>query len=153
LLKANCISGVSIGFDPTRSEPLDPRQPKNGQRVLQCELMEISLVSIPADRQAVITERAWRARGYLGQVPMSRGARLLEAEAAAPRQQRALTVAQLMQKERPVWTGGSVAGWTSEMRNYLERDTLRRAAAYYDDVAAWDYRRRQADLAALRRLA
>ena len=61
LVKSGIISSVSIGFEPTETEPLDPKRPRSGLRITRCELLEISLVSVPADTGAVITERHWRS--------------------------------------------------------------------------------------------
>ena len=60
------ISGVSIGFDPIESEPLDPRNPRAGQRVVRSELMEISFVSIPADLGAGVVARSFGATAFRG---------------------------------------------------------------------------------------
>ena len=60
LVKWGIISSVSIGFEPTETQPLDPKRPHGGRRITRCELLEISLVSIPADTGALITERTHR---------------------------------------------------------------------------------------------
>lgn len=57
LVKAGIINAVSIGFDPLETEPLDARKPRAGRRVLRSELMEISFVSVPADREAIVLQR------------------------------------------------------------------------------------------------
>jgi len=58
LVKSGVINAVSIGFDPLESEPIDPKRGRaGGQRVLRAELMEISFVSVPADREAIVLQR------------------------------------------------------------------------------------------------
>ncbi len=61
LVKAGIVRNMSIGFDPIDMEPLDPRNPRGGQRITRCELLEISFVSVPADTGAVVTARAGRS--------------------------------------------------------------------------------------------
>jgi len=57
LVKAGVVNAVSIGFDPLESEPLDAKKPRGGHRIIRSELMEISFVSVPADREAVVLQR------------------------------------------------------------------------------------------------
>ena len=61
LVKSGVVSAVSIGFEPTETEPLDPKRPRSGLRITRCELLECSLVTIPADVGAIVTERHWRS--------------------------------------------------------------------------------------------
>jgi len=58
LVKSGVIGAVSVGFDPTEGEPLDPARPRGGQRFTGWELLECSFVSVPADTGAVVTARA-----------------------------------------------------------------------------------------------
>jgi hypothetical protein len=55
-------SGRSIDFETLDNESLDPKKPRGGVRILTSSLMEISLVAVGADTNALITARAhdWR---------------------------------------------------------------------------------------------
>ncbi len=57
LIRAGVISGVSLGFDPIEIEPLKKDGAKAGERIVRCELLEVSFVSIPAVPNALVTER------------------------------------------------------------------------------------------------
>ena len=58
LVKAGIIDPVSIGFDPIQAVPMDPARPRGPQRYLSCELLELSFVTVPANRDAVVVARA-----------------------------------------------------------------------------------------------
>ena len=60
LVKAGILNTVSIGFDPTTVEPIDPVNPKGPLKYLSAELLEISFVSIPANRGAAVVARQHR---------------------------------------------------------------------------------------------
>jgi HK97 family phage prohead protease len=62
LVKSGIVSGLSLGFEPIDAEPLEAGKRRGPQRVVRCELLEISFVSIPAVREAVVTQRAKRLR-------------------------------------------------------------------------------------------
>lgn len=62
LVKSAFINTVSIGFDPLQSEPMDPKKPKGPERYLSIDLMELSFVSIPANKGALVVQRAMRTR-------------------------------------------------------------------------------------------
>jgi len=49
LTKAGIIRGVSCGFDPIETMPLDRNNPRGGQHIIRAELLKISFVAIPAD--------------------------------------------------------------------------------------------------------
>ena len=60
LAKAGVLSAVSVGFRPIDAEPI-----KNGRGVLwkACELLELSLVAVPSNPNAVVMERAFGKDG------------------------------------------------------------------------------------------
>jgi HK97 family phage prohead protease len=62
LVKSGIISGLSVGFEPTESVPIDPGRRHGPQRVLRCELLEISFVSIPANAKTLVTQRTKGSR-------------------------------------------------------------------------------------------
>lgn len=58
LAKSGFLNGVSVGFDPLDGEPLDPRNPRGGQRFTDWDLIELSFCCVPVDTEALITARA-----------------------------------------------------------------------------------------------
>lgn len=58
LMKAGVVRAVSVGFDPLDGEPLNPSRPKGGQRFTDWELLELSVVSVGSDANALVTARA-----------------------------------------------------------------------------------------------
>lgn len=58
LVKAGVLTGVSIGFRPIESEPLRG----GGVKFVKWELLEISVVAVPANQNALIIQRSYRAR-------------------------------------------------------------------------------------------
>lgn len=55
-VKAKLIRGVSIGFRPLEVEPLNAKDPWGPQRFLKSEVLELSLVTVPANADATITQ-------------------------------------------------------------------------------------------------
>ena len=55
-IKYDLLSYVSIGFLPQESEPIDPKNPYfGGTRFMEWEFLELSVVGVPANPDAVIT--------------------------------------------------------------------------------------------------
>ena len=59
LVKSGVLKSVSIGFDPTDAEPINPSKPRGPQRYKRWILCEISVVAIPANNDAVVTEKSY----------------------------------------------------------------------------------------------
>jgi hypothetical protein len=57
LMKAGIVNTVSIGFLPIETEPMDPSRPRGPQRYLRSSLMELSVVSVPANTDATAIAR------------------------------------------------------------------------------------------------
>ncbi|MEP6827935.1 MAG: phage major capsid protein [Aestuariivirga sp.] len=53
LVEQGILRAVSVGFIPVSSEPIDKEKPYGGQRYTKQELLETSLVSVPANPAAV----------------------------------------------------------------------------------------------------
>lgn len=58
LVEQGILRAVSVGFRPQKAEPLDPKDPYGPQRFLKSELVECSLVSIPANPNALALARS-----------------------------------------------------------------------------------------------
>jgi HK97 family phage prohead protease/HK97 family phage major capsid protein len=58
LVKAGILKAVSVGFKPMKYVPMDKDDPWKGTRYLECELVETSLVSIPANPNALAVAKA-----------------------------------------------------------------------------------------------
>lgn len=54
LIKQRILNAVSVGFRDFKSEPIDADKPWSGTRYLKQELLECSVVSVPANPSAVI---------------------------------------------------------------------------------------------------
>lgn len=53
LVEQGILRAVSVGFMPLKAEPLDENKPYDGTRFLKQELLETSLVSVPANPAAI----------------------------------------------------------------------------------------------------
>jgi len=53
LIEQRILRACSIGFAPVKSEPIDPEQPYAGQRYTKTELLEASIVAVPANANAL----------------------------------------------------------------------------------------------------
>lgn len=53
LIEQGVLRAVSVGFIPKEKEPIDPKLPWDGTRYLKQELLECSLVSVPANPAAL----------------------------------------------------------------------------------------------------
>lgn len=53
LVEQGVLRAVSVGFIPKKSEPIDPDKPYAGQKYISQELIETSLVSVPANPAAL----------------------------------------------------------------------------------------------------
>jgi len=58
LIKSGILNSVSIGFLPLEYDYVDPSRPHTGRRYKKSEAIEFSIVSIPANPDALIVERA-----------------------------------------------------------------------------------------------
>lgn len=58
LVEQGILRAVSVGFKPIKWEPMDKDKPYNGTRFLQQELMETSLVSVPANPAALAVAKS-----------------------------------------------------------------------------------------------
>lgn len=58
LVQQGILRAVSVGFRPMESEPIDPKVPWDGTRYLKQELLECSLVSVPANPAALQLARS-----------------------------------------------------------------------------------------------
>lgn len=53
LVEQGILRAVSVGFRPIKSEPIDPERPYGPQKYVKQELLETSLVSVPANPAAL----------------------------------------------------------------------------------------------------
>jgi HK97 family phage prohead protease len=62
LVKGGFLTGVSIGFLPVDWEMINPNRPNGGIRFNETEIIEVSLVGAPANRESLVIGKAWRGR-------------------------------------------------------------------------------------------
>jgi HK97 family phage prohead protease len=58
LIRQDILPATSVGFRPIRQEPIDPQAPYRGTRFLETELLEASIVSVPANPAALQLARS-----------------------------------------------------------------------------------------------
>lgn len=81
LVEQGILRAVSVGFRPIESEPLNPKEPWAGLRYLKQELLETSLVSVPANPAALARARSLNVSDdTMGMVFGEHAARDLSAE-------------------------------------------------------------------------
>jgi HK97 family phage prohead protease len=60
LVKAGVLRGVSIGFLPIEYELIDRNDYSSGYLFKEIELLEISICSVPANRESLVIGKSWR---------------------------------------------------------------------------------------------
>jgi HK97 family phage prohead protease len=60
LVKAGVLRGVSIGFLPINYELIDRNDYSSGYLFKEIELLEISICSVPANRESLVIGKSWR---------------------------------------------------------------------------------------------
>jgi HK97 family phage prohead protease len=128
LVRSNVINGVSVGFEETI--PSAPRD-RNGNRVVRgCTLLEISLVTIPADSSALIFERGMgrgpRSTWYLtgARSRSDLGHRLLALQGLQPK---AYRMAEVNSMRFPGAAAAFAGDPIQRARNERDREEARRA--------------------------
>ena len=58
LVDQEVLRTVSVGFQPEASEPLDPKHPHGGRRFKRQQLLECSIVTVPANPNAIAIARS-----------------------------------------------------------------------------------------------
>jgi HK97 family phage prohead protease len=58
LVQAGVINGVSVGFRPIQTEPMSKAVPRGPQRYIRSSLQEFSIVTVPANAEALVTARS-----------------------------------------------------------------------------------------------
>lgn len=58
LVEQGVLRAVSVGFRPIENEPIDPKQPYGGQRYTKQQLLETSLVAVPANPAALAVAKS-----------------------------------------------------------------------------------------------
>jgi HK97 family phage prohead protease len=116
LVKSGVLGALSAGINPLEQEPIDGRNPRNGVRVTRAELLEVSLVAVPADPDARILQRSYqpRVRSLIRDIP---------AVGVAARERAAGAFRSVQVPRQPVYDG-DMAQWAADMRAHLERRTL-----------------------------
>lgn len=90
LVEQGVLRAVSVGFRPLEMEPVDPKKPYGAMRYLRQELLETSLVSVPANPAAVAVAKSLNlsqeamALAFGGQAEKTLSASSIGKQAAKP---------------------------------------------------------------------
>jgi|GEM_PF-4858528 len=147
LVKSGILRGISAGIDPTQIEPLDPKNPYGAMRIVRAELLEVSLVPIPADVDARVTARSLASRP--GGAALLRS---LPAISAAAVDRALLLVGRACTPQAPIMAQSVYERTRLYAQAHQQRSrtvwAIGRARAVEQE--AYSYERRQQELAALR---
>jgi HK97 family phage prohead protease/HK97 family phage major capsid protein len=58
LIDAGILKAASVGFRPLESEPIDTKDPYGGSIYKRCDLVEVSVVAVPANPQALAVAKS-----------------------------------------------------------------------------------------------
>lgn len=145
-MKSGVLRGVSIGFDPMETEPLDPKKPRGGQRITKSELLEISFVSVPADTGAGVVARwfgtraemlaAFHALPAIPGAAIQRAAARLPSRRSGPILDHANHVWLLQQAERERQRQYSYEARQADLRRWLQHALKRQGAERAGSIIA-----------------
>ena len=74
LMKAGIVNTLSVGFEPTETEPIRG----GGYKIIKWTLLEISVCSIPANPEAVVTQKFYGGPGHRRSPEMAKAIREAE---------------------------------------------------------------------------
>ncbi|HEY8163499.1 MAG TPA: HK97 family phage prohead protease [Methylocystis sp.] len=107
LVKSGVLSGLSVGFLPRDWAPAA----NSGRKFTSWKMLELSIVSIPCNPSAVITQRS--------------------SDSVSARAARELEIARLRAERDAIINAPTAAHYCAAMREKMEREAIQRAAAVY----------------------